>query len=129
MPGTSPVHRTFPGTAASVRGAREFVRDVVAAEPRVDVDLAVLLAGELAANAVVHAASDYTVSVRRSSETVRVEVQNDEPEVFAGLVAAGVESGRGLQMLESAASRWGTFSDPEHKVVWFELDVNGMHST
>jgi len=31
------------------------------------------------------------------------------------------EGGRGLKIIESLATDWGTAASPSHKIVWFEL--------
>jgi hypothetical protein len=36
-------------------------------------------------------------------------------------------SGRGLQLVDELASRWGIERDTDHKTVWFELDADQPH--
>jgi anti-sigma regulatory factor (Ser/Thr protein kinase) len=56
--------RRFPETTASVPVARQFVADSLSAlDPAVG-EMAALLVSELATNAVVHASSDFAVTVR-----------------------------------------------------------------
>ena len=111
--------QSFAGEAETVREARQFVREHLVGT-RVDIDRAVLLTSELATNAVVHAHSDYEITIRRSTGSVRVELVNDEPEMLP-VLSQPSERGRGLHLLEEMASRWGTESEADHKLVWFEL--------
>jgi anti-sigma regulatory factor (Ser/Thr protein kinase) len=100
--------------------ARSFVRECLRGTAA-DVDNAVLLTSELAANAVIHAHSGYQIDIRRSTGSVRVELLNDEPEILPMLTEPTEDGGRGLRLVESLASCWGMESDPDHKMVWFEL--------
>ena len=36
--------------------------------------------------------------------------------------------GRGLELLDALASRWGALGGPEGRVVWFELDLGASRS-
>jgi anti-sigma regulatory factor (Ser/Thr protein kinase) len=116
---TSSLSQSFSGEAQTVREARDFVRDHLI-DTDVDIDRAVLLTSELATNAVVHAHSGYQVTIRRSPSTIRVELLNDEPGILPVLNEPG-DGGRGLQLLDQMAFRWGTESGTDHKLVWFEL--------
>jgi len=83
-----------------------------------------LLTGELVANAVVHGPADrpVTVRVRIDGNAVRVLVSDsgggvpvvEHPEPTA-------PSGRGLALVETLSSDWGTMSRPDGKTVWFEV--------
>jgi anti-sigma regulatory factor (Ser/Thr protein kinase) len=112
--------RTFGARATSVAGARRFV---VYALEGVDTDIAVveLLTAELAANAVLHADSEFRVRVLEGSRSVRVEIVNDKPELLLSLKAPSDEGGRGLHILTTLAQDWGTESSRDEKVVWFEV--------
>ena len=95
---------------------RELAKDAGA-----DPEVAALLASELAANAVVHARSDFEVRVSDDGEAFRVEVVNDAPEMIVSLKDTSDESGRGLHIVNALALRWGTDVMEREKVVWFEL--------
>jgi anti-sigma regulatory factor (Ser/Thr protein kinase) len=103
-----------------VSEARSFVRECLRGTAA-DVNNAVLLTSELAANAVIHAHSGYQIDIRRSTGSIRVELLNDEPEILPMLTEPTEDGGRGLRLVESLASCWGMESDPDHKMVWFEL--------
>jgi len=115
--------RSFDARPESVRAARRFVVSVLG-ETGADPEVAELLTSELATNAVVHAGTAFEVQVRTADSGVRVEIVNDEPELLASLRDPDERGGRGLRIIESLAARWGTESDPEHKIVWFELPTD-----
>lgn len=107
----------------SPRMARDYVREVLGAWGCEDPDeLAVLLTSELVANAVIHASTRLTVTVRLANGVLRIEVRDanfDLPVVRnPGPEATG---GRGMLLVESLAQRWGADVDKAGKVVWFEL--------
>jgi anti-sigma regulatory factor (Ser/Thr protein kinase) len=82
-----------------------------------------LLVSELATNAVLHARSDFEVTVIRSHERVRVEVfdQNTRLPSFAA-APPDAYSGRGLVILRELATAWGVESHSDvGKTIWFEV--------
>jgi len=107
-----------------VRNVREFVAQAVDGCPVAD-DV-ILLASEVAANAIVHTASGkdgtFTVVVHPLDDLVRVEVHDggsdSSPDVRAAEDLAG--SGRGLGLVESLATRWGHLGNRDGRVVWCE---------
>jgi len=116
--------RGFRWSGTSPADARRFVTDGLIAWGLGDLaDDAAIVATELATNAVVHARSDFTVTVsRRPDGRVRVAVGDEStlpplprrPAPFDG-------SGRGLGMIEAIAVMWGVDLVPAGKVVWAEL--------
>ncbi len=113
----------FPGDLASVVDARRFVREALMSLRAEDVlDAAYLVVSELAANAVMHARSDYRVVVSRHGELIRVAVSDrgsGSPEPRTYDVTS--ESGRGLHLVSALAHSWGVDSSPDDKTVWAEL--------
>ena len=93
----------------------------LASDAGADAEAAALLASELAANAVVHANSGFEVRVARDGEAFRVEIVDDAPEMHVALQEPSHEGGRGLQIVDALARRWGTDVMDREKVVWFEL--------
>lgn len=83
-----------------------------------------LLAGEVIANAVVHSGSSCRVAVSWTGDFLRVEVEDPGPALVLtpASVPDDAESGRGLQLVECLATRWGSRPTPEGKAVWFEID-------
>jgi anti-sigma regulatory factor (Ser/Thr protein kinase) len=118
--------RVFLGSPRAVQDAREFVAQAVDGCPVVD-DV-ILLASELATNAILHTASGkggtFTVVVHSSTGMVRVEVHDGGSEASPGVSAPDdlATTGRGLGLVESLATRWGNLGDRDGRVVWFEMD-------
>jgi anti-sigma regulatory factor (Ser/Thr protein kinase) len=117
----------LPPTTDSVPMARRFVRARLldgAAEGSVDLDTATLLVSEVVTNAILHARTTVTLSVELADEVVRITVRDGSPvrprlQAFAPTSATG----RGLQLLDRLARRWGVDADPVTggKIVWFEV--------
>ncbi|MEW2484804.1 SpoIIE family protein phosphatase [Streptomyces sp. NPDC048411] len=122
---------TFDPAGRSVATARAFVRDTLQGWGYADiVDDAVVLTSELVTNAVVHAGTAADVLCLRTEGGVRVEVSDHYPEREIPLQSTGLdfgspdrEGGRGLLLCAALASRWGVEYTPEHKQVWFQLDL------
>ena len=114
--------RTFDGLAAP-RAARAFVRELLAGRVDPDVsDDATLAVSELTTNAVLHAASSFSVTVTLRPGSVRVAVRDESPALPAWRAAHGFEtSGRGLHIVAGVAQRWGIDIVASGKVVWAEL--------
>jgi anti-sigma regulatory factor (Ser/Thr protein kinase) len=113
---------TFAPEASEVSSARHFVASVLDAWELECEDLP-LLVSELATNAVLHARSDFEVTVLRSEGHVRVEVfdQNTRLPSFA-VAPPDAYSGRGLMLLRELASAWGVESHSDiGKTIWFEV--------
>jgi hypothetical protein len=114
----------FERSVHAPRGARRFVVGTLEAWrcPSL-VEDAALIVTELAANAVVHAESDFIVTLARGRRGVRVSVQDFSPVAPAmmAIAPAGSSSGRGLRLVAAVASRWGDGSFGSGKVVWAAL--------
>jgi len=115
----------FEGDAAQVRAARRFVTGFLGGD-WLDSDAAVLLASELAANAVLHSLSGrpggkFTVRAAvKPGEYLWVEVE-DEGGTWITQAADG-ECGRGLDIVAAIADEWGRDGDPVTGwVVWARL--------
>jgi anti-sigma regulatory factor (Ser/Thr protein kinase) len=113
----------FPGTGEHIAGVRQRLRAVLAACPAADD--AVLLASELATNALVHSASGHggslIVTVSHREADVRVEVADQGGPWAPALTDDGLH-GRGLQIVASLARAWGISGDETGRVAWFEMD-------
>ena len=115
--------RTFDRRPEEVPVARRFIRDTLAGHPA-SYD-AELLTCELVTNAVQHAsdAARVTVSITRRGAVVHVDVIDDGR---AGLphwreVNGHDEGGRGFQLVNDLAQRWGFLREPIGTCVWFEV--------
>jgi anti-sigma regulatory factor (Ser/Thr protein kinase) len=117
---------TFEAKPTEAAAARRFVRAVmqtwgVAAE---DV---VLLANELATNAVLHARGPFDIQLNRTANRVRVAVRDDNTRLPEwGTVPVDALSGRGLGLVLAMAADWGIDSQSGlGKTVWFEVELCG----
>jgi anti-sigma regulatory factor (Ser/Thr protein kinase) len=87
-------------------------------------DVVQLLVSELVANAVSHAESATTLSLRLSDDILRVEVHDASPAVpHRRVVLQDDPDGRGLFIVDAMATRWGVESHAAGKSVWFEVPL------
>ncbi|MGW4547124.1 ATP-binding protein [Streptomyces violaceorubidus] len=119
----------FSAAPDAVRAARSLVRRTLG-EWRLDSveDIAALLVSELVTNALRHATGPIGVRVARGPDGVAgvllVEVSDPLPDPPRERAARpDDEDGRGLQLVASAARRWGTRPGEAGKTVWFELSL------
>ncbi|MDA0138712.1 MEDS domain-containing protein [Solirubrobacter deserti] len=81
-----------------------------------------LVVTELVANAVIHGHPQVTVSLRSHGTTVRLLVADGSPTMPVIREATSTStSGRGLQLVDALATRWGAHRTPAGKVIWAEL--------
>jgi serine phosphatase RsbU (regulator of sigma subunit)/anti-sigma regulatory factor (Ser/Thr protein kinase) len=118
---------TLDAVPQSASVARAAVRDLLG-PLRLSAESVELLVSELVGNAVRHAAG--ATVVLRAAVTqgrVRVEVQDASPRLpgAAGAPSWEQENGRGLQLVEAIAQRWGTEPVPGGKYLWFEISPPG----
>jgi anti-sigma regulatory factor (Ser/Thr protein kinase) len=115
--------RSFARRPEEVPVARRFIRDTLADHPAL-LD-AELLACELVTNAVQHAtdAARVTVAVTRCGPVVHVDVIDDGRTGLPHWREADGhdEDGRGFQLVNEIAQRWGFLREPAGTCVWFEL--------
>jgi hypothetical protein len=113
---------------ALVAVARRFV-DRTVTEWGLDsiVDEAVLITSELSGNAVLHARTDFRVTLRSDGVGyLRIEVRDRSdrtPE--PGLPRQDATSGRGLPTVAALATSWGSRREEAGKVVWADIDSQG----
>jgi KaiC/GvpD/RAD55 family RecA-like ATPase len=119
--------RSFPYELDSVRAARHFVTGTL--RPAVGdalVDDAAIIATELAANAVLHAKSAFTVTVSASASAVRIAVRDEGPLTpVSGGEPFAVRHDHGLGVVARIARGWAVERLPDGKVVWAELGAGG----
>ena len=118
-----------------MRAARHYVTRLLGDGPdEAAADDTAIVTTELAANAVLHARSTFTLTVSRSAGITRIAVRDGTPvELHAvtgritGPQATGegvpfqVMRGHGLSVVAQLASRWAVEPLPDGKVVWAEL--------
>jgi anti-sigma regulatory factor (Ser/Thr protein kinase) len=112
-----------------VKTARRFIRDCLTSW---DLDALAgdmeLMASEMVTNALIHADSAVDVRLRARRNRVRLEVRDSEitpplPSVFLKSTEenAQAEHGRGLLIVDSLASSWGSSPTGRGKTVWVEM--------
>lgn len=74
-------------------------------------DNARLIVSELATNAIVHARTDFDVTIAHTGRYLRIAVQDGSPDRPAG-------TGRGLRLVEAVSTHWGTLAVGDGKIVW-----------
>lgn len=89
------------------------------------IDPALLVASELAANAVTHADSAFRIQLSLTARTLRIDVVDfgdgtPEPQP----PSTTDEHGRGLLLIDALTTAWGIEEGPQHgKLVWAELSL------
>jgi len=112
------------GDANNVRDARALVRSIMAGQPAELRDVAVLLTDELVTNAVVHGGGHFVLNAELGTDALRVVVADPSPNTPTVLApSVEQEHGRGMAIVASLASTWGTDAERDGKQVWFTLDV------
>jgi anti-sigma regulatory factor (Ser/Thr protein kinase) len=112
--------RGFPQVRDSARAARHFVVGLL--ESRVAdavVADAAIVTTELAANAVLHGRSAFTVTVAQTANGIRVSVRDHSP-LDRGSPLLPRE-GHGLDVVAKIAARWAVQPLADGKIVWAEL--------
>ena len=114
----------LPPEPTSPGAARRFVTDDLAGHDGAPTDVAALLVSELVTNAVVHARTPIVVTVTATNGLVRVGVRDGSPTLPAlRRFDRDAAAGRGLQLVERLASRWGIDVNDASKTVWFEVPL------
>lgn len=115
---------TFEGLPSSVPAARHFVQAALAAaDASGDSWTAVQIVSELATNAVVHAATKFSVEVTVDAGLIRIGVTDARPAVTATKrrFSDDTTTGRGLRLVDSLAESWGVDTAGDTKTVWCEI--------
>jgi anti-sigma regulatory factor (Ser/Thr protein kinase) len=117
-----PDQAAFPPEPTSIARVRRFVAGALEGCdcPDPTIDSALLLVSEVATNAVVHAATPFTVRVSHSDHAVTIEVADQSP-LKPEAREPDLDGGRGLQIVAAIASDWGAYNDGAGKVVFFRL--------
>jgi anti-sigma regulatory factor (Ser/Thr protein kinase) len=112
---------------AAARAAREFVSEQCRSSG-VDTEVvhtALLLVSEVVTNAILHGRSGPRLLLTIGPAVMRVEVTDDNSRVPQMVEAdADALDGRGLTIVDTLASAWGSRPDGAGKLVWFELEVH-----
>ncbi|MGP3927654.1 DUF5999 family protein [Streptomyces sp. 8N616] len=113
----------LPPDPSSVSRARSLARTQLSDWAlREHTDDTELLVSELVTNALRHAWGPIRFSLSQADGALRCEVEDTEPDPPQVCQAEDDdETGRGLQLLDALACRWGCERTPTGKIVWFEL--------
>jgi anti-sigma regulatory factor (Ser/Thr protein kinase) len=117
---------------SSSSAPREVRREVTQALDGVDpeaVAVAQLLVSELATNVVLHGGEEMEVEVAREPDRVRIAVSDGSDRMpVRRHPDEHADSGRGLGLVETAASNWGVQPQDHGKTIWFELALVGQRA-
>ena len=116
----------FPCDVGALGRVRAFAGETLSAWS-VPPDDVILVVGELAANAIVHARSAFEVSLREHHGGIVAEVtDNSEHVPKVGRPDDEGVGGRGLRIVEGIARAWGFHAGVSwRKVVWAEIPLAG----
>jgi anti-sigma regulatory factor (Ser/Thr protein kinase) len=115
---------TLPPAPTAPRDARRFVTATLTAWSAEDaIDVVQLLTCELVTNAVLHVRTAIDLRLVRSDGSLRVEVADRSPALPRSPRYDDDEAttGRGLNLVEALATRWGIEPGDGAKTLWFEV--------
>jgi anti-sigma regulatory factor (Ser/Thr protein kinase) len=116
---------------AGVKAARTFIRDILHewGLTAITGDV-ILMVSEIVTNGLIHADSDVDLRLREYPDHIRLEVRDADPTPpIPSVIAADDEEiqesehGRGLIIVDSIASRWGSSPSGRGKTVWLEMQT------
>jgi hypothetical protein len=110
----------------AARHSRETIADACDRWDRSDLaGSAWIVATELVNNVVAHARTPMVVLLASRGEGLAVAVRDESPRApsFTGAPAPTAYGGRGMLLIDSVASRWGSLPLPHGKVVWALLSA------
>lgn len=106
----------FPPEAQAVRRVRHLTTQIAGVPPD---HVAVLVASELATNAVKHARTPFEVSIT-AKESIRIEVIDHAP-VAPAMVDPSAH-GLGMRIVTQLSDRWGVDQlEGDGKITWAEV--------
>lgn len=125
MPVSSVTVRLAASPDAAAR-ARQSLREACAAFPGYLLYDAELLTSEIVTNVVKHAGGTVTIAIECDERNLAVEVaDNSSEQPVVRRAAAGDLGGRGMQLVDQLAAKWGSRPRPDGagKIVWFRLSA------
>ena len=114
----------FNGVAGELRALRSALAELLRAEGWAEDEMSdvLVVASELATNAVMHAQTPYEVRVSVAGG-VELEVVDEAPELVPHLRRPGDgPGGMGMRIVDELAKRWGVEKRGNHKAVMVFLD-------
>jgi anti-sigma regulatory factor (Ser/Thr protein kinase) len=116
---------TLPPTPGRLVELRHWARSWMEQNPTdgVDPDSVVLSMTELVTNSIKHGSGPVDVNLAAESETLVLIVSDGSEDLpLRPTGSSNAETGRGIQILESLATRWGAHREPGGgKRVWCEF--------
>ncbi|MFZ0666982.1 MAG: ATP-binding protein [Acidimicrobiales bacterium] len=116
--------RTFEAEPQSAAYVRNYVRESLQ-RCRVRSDEAILLANELATNAIVHTHKDFVVELSVNDSTCRIGVlDHDTGNPKLTNAKPSDSNGRGLALVKALSNSWGVERRDDGKAVWCDIAVS-----
>ena len=109
---------------AAAAAARSQVRAAISEwKVPVDLDIAVLLTSDLVTNAITHGdGATITLAIRCARDRLRIDVHDKSRALPLGSGgSADADTGRGLILVASLSTEWGSFRTPAGKAMYFAL--------
>lgn len=122
------VRERFPQMPSSVRAARAMATEACLRWQLPGLaEAAALVVSELVTNAVRHAQTPIELTINRARRYLHVAVRDysRQPPRLIGPEGEAMPGGRGLLIVEAAASSWGYTLLPDGKVTWASLSRTG----
>jgi anti-sigma regulatory factor (Ser/Thr protein kinase) len=96
--------------------------------PPATADTVELVVSELVTNAVLHGGSEVLLMIANLGDRVRVEVSDSSPCLPQVVHTDLGAHGRGLQLVDALATRWGSEPTVTGKMVWCEVspEISGL---
>jgi anti-sigma regulatory factor (Ser/Thr protein kinase) len=124
------VEETFSAEPGNVSAARRFVSDTLAAWDAAAFEwAAVTAASELTTNAVLHARTAFTVSLRLQNNLLRLAVSDESVRLPNQRdYGSRATTGRGLDVVSALSSAHGIESTATGKTVWCDVRADETSS-
>ena len=115
--------RSFPCDSRCLSECRRFVQETLSSWGLAYfADDAMIVASELATNAVLHAQTEFTVRLTWQDGALRVSVRDENQTMpVRGNPSPTTVTGRGLLLVDAICRRWGIDVERGGKSVWAEL--------
>ncbi len=123
---TEALTSALPGSSRAAFEARSLVMSAMRRwRCLADIETVRLLTSELVTNALTHAREPLAIRAYPVGAGVRVEVGDGAEQAFPlpRTARRPLSDGRGLEIVDAMASRWGWRRTQGGKVVWFEVDA------
>lgn len=115
--------REFQPEPVSAPAARKFVLDAGWSRDNEENMRLATVVSEVVTNAILHARTTFCVSVTVEETAIRVDVRDGSADIpVLKLYDPTAATGRGLQIIDAMADRWGVSMQPSGKSVWFEME-------